>query len=155
MTQSLPGHAVSAGPAPTRDDDSPGSGERPAGREAVVNAAAGVTLRALPRIPDPVKRVLLAGRSVTIDGNTLDTTLQLMLTAQRMAGINGLVASVDVEAARAQLRMLSAQIVDRTSAVGRHRPADRGPGRPDPGPATTGRTTPGRRCWSSTTAAAS
>ena len=32
----------------------------------------------------------MGGRSVTIDGNTLDTTLQLMLTAQRVSGTEGL-----------------------------------------------------------------
>jgi len=57
----------------------------------------------MARIPDPVKRVLLGRRSVTIDGNTLDTTLQLMLTAQRASGIGGLVASDDVAVARTQL----------------------------------------------------
>ncbi|MGE2690666.1 alpha/beta hydrolase [Mycolicibacterium pulveris] len=81
---------------------------RPSRKDAVVNAAAGVTLRALPRIPDPVKRVLLAGRSVTVDGNTLDTTLQLMLAGQKAAGIDGLVASDDVTASRQQLEILAA-----------------------------------------------
>jgi acetyl esterase len=69
-----------------------------------------VVLRALPRIPDPVKRLLLGRRTVTIDGNTLDTTLQLMLAAQRSAGINGLVASRDLAVARTQLRKLAAKI---------------------------------------------
>lgn len=92
MTQSLPAQGTWS---PTR-------------REAVVNAAAGVTLRALPHIPDGVKRLLLGGRSVTIDGNTLDTTLHLMLTGQRMAGLKGLVNSDDVAAARGQLEALAA-----------------------------------------------
>lgn len=92
MAQSLPG-AVSW---------------RPSRKDTIVNAAAGITLRALPRIPDPVKRALLGGRSVTIDGNTLDTTLQLMLAGQKAAGIDGLVASDDVTAARQQLEALSA-----------------------------------------------
>jgi acetyl esterase len=47
---------------------------------------------------------------VTIDGNTLDTTLQFMLAAQRSAGVNGLVASSDVGVARSQLRKLSSMI---------------------------------------------
>ncbi|MCT7659232.1 alpha/beta hydrolase [Mycobacterium deserti] len=80
----------------------------PARREAMVNAAAGMSLRAMPRIPDPVKRLLLGGRSLTIDGNTLDTTLHLMLTAQKVAGLDGLVGSDDVGTARAQLEALSA-----------------------------------------------
>lgn len=79
----------------------------PSRKETLVNAAAGVTLRALPRIPDAVKRLLLGGRSVTVDGNTLDTTLQLMLAGQKAAGIDGISGSGDVAAARAQLRELS------------------------------------------------
>ncbi len=104
MTQSLPGQAPPVGP-PTDDPAPRGQSAR---RDAIVNAAAGVTLRALPRIPNGVKRLLLGGRSVTVDGNTLDTTLQLMLAGQRATGIDGLVASDDVDAARAQLRILAA-----------------------------------------------
>ncbi len=56
-----------------------------------------------------MKRLLLGGRSVTIDGNTLDTTLQLMLVGMTAVGLNALVASPDdVGAARAQLRILAA-----------------------------------------------
>ncbi|PEG56586.1 lipase [Mycolicibacterium diernhoferi] len=61
------------------------------------------SLPLMARIPDPVKRVMLGRRSVTIDGNTLDTTLQLMLTAQRASGVGGLVASDDVAVSRKQL----------------------------------------------------
>ncbi len=86
-------------------------------RLAVLNVASGVLLRALPKIPDSVKRLLLGGRTVTIDGNTLDVTLQLMLTAQRASGVNGLVASSDVAVARSQLRKLAAMI-DPAIAVG-------------------------------------
>jgi acetyl esterase len=95
MTQSLPGQATPVGP--------PRGAKGP-----VVNALAGLTLRGLPRIPNPVKRLLLGGRSVTIDGNTLDTTLQLMLVGMSGVGLNALVASPDVGAARAQLRILAA-----------------------------------------------
>ena len=77
----------------------------PGRKEALVTAMAGVTLRALPRIPDPVKRLLLAGRTVTVDGNTLDTTVQLMLAGQKLVGIDG--GTNNVAAARAQLRYLS------------------------------------------------
>jgi acetyl esterase len=80
----------------------------PSRKDAIVNAAAGVTLRGLPRIPDGVKRVLLGGHSVTIDGNTLDTTLQLMLRGQKMVGIDGLAAEDDVIASRARLEILAA-----------------------------------------------
>jgi acetyl esterase len=64
----------------------------------------------LPVIPDRIKRVLLGGRRVTVDGNTLDTTLQLMLTAQRSSGVGGLVASSDVEVARNQLDKLAGHL---------------------------------------------
>jgi acetyl esterase len=91
MTQSLP---VEAPWSPTRKD-------------TIINASAGVTLRAMPRIPNSVKRLLLGGHSVTIDGNTLDTTLQLMLTAQRLAGIDGLATDDDVSAARSRIGVLA------------------------------------------------
>lgn len=95
MTQSLPAQATPVGPPR-------------AAKGAFVNAAAGLTLRSLPRIPDRVKRLLLGGHSITIDGNTLDTTLQLMLAGQKAVGLGGLVASPDVAAAREQLRVLAA-----------------------------------------------
>jgi acetyl esterase len=104
MSQSLPGQAPPVGPP--GDDPAPRGQSR--SRDAIVNAAAGVTMRALPRIPNAVKRLLLGGRSVTVDGNTLDTTLQLMLAGQRATGIEGLVSSDDVHASRAQLRILAA-----------------------------------------------
>jgi acetyl esterase/lipase len=49
-------------------------------------------------------RLLAGGRSVTIDGNTLDPTLQLMLSAQRALGINGLVHGDDAVASRTLMR---------------------------------------------------
>lgn len=79
-------------------------------RLAVLNASSGVMLRLLPRLSDGVKRLLLGRRTVTVDGNTLDTTLQFMLGAQRSAGVNGLVASTDVAVARTQLRTLASMI---------------------------------------------
>src|SRR6185312_2249788 len=95
MTQSLPGEAPPIAPPTTA-------------RDRIVNAAAGLTLRTLPRIPERVKRLVLGGHSITIDGNTLDTTLQLMLAGQRAAGLGGLVTSPDVGTARAHLRILAA-----------------------------------------------
>jgi len=95
MTPSLPGQAT------------PPVGPR-AAKGPVVNALAGLTLRGLPRIPNPVKRVLLGGRSVTIDGNTLDTTLQVMLAGMTPVGLNALITSPDVVAARTQLKILAA-----------------------------------------------
>jgi len=94
MTQSLPA------PAPWS----------PSRKHTIVNAAAGVTLRTLPHVPNGVKRLLLGGRSVTIDGNTLDTTLQLMLALQRPTGIDGLAADDDVITSRARLEILAASV---------------------------------------------
>ncbi|MCH9669640.1 MAG: alpha/beta hydrolase [Actinomycetia bacterium] len=76
-------------------------------RDAVADKVATVTLRGLPHIPDRVKRLLLGGRSITLDGNTLDTTLQLMLAGQRALGLDGLVADEDHVAARARLEQLA------------------------------------------------
>jgi acetyl esterase/lipase len=70
------------------------------------SVAINVGLNVLPWVPTRAKR-LLAGRSVTIDGNTLDTTLQLMLSAQRAFGINGLVVDDDPAASRAQTREIT------------------------------------------------
>ena len=67
----------------------------------------GTTMRALPHIPRSVKRLLLGGRSVVIDGNTLDTTLQFMLFGQNRLGLGSLFLDDDVPTARALLRMLT------------------------------------------------
>jgi acetyl esterase len=79
-----------------------------AGRDALVTRLAGATLRALPHIPEPVKRLALGRRSIVLDGNTLDTTLQLMLAGQRAMGLEGLVGGDDAVSARAQLEALAA-----------------------------------------------
>ncbi|AFM16673.1 esterase/lipase [Mycolicibacterium chubuense NBB4] len=95
-----PGSANAVTPAP--------AGRRATGAaDAIANRVAGLTLRGLPRIPEPVKRLLLGGRSITIDGNTLDTTLQLMLAGQKALGLHGLVADDDHVAARTQLDLLA------------------------------------------------
>ncbi len=107
MTQSLPGQAPSLGPP---------AGSHPTSRvksrvsDAVVKAGTGVTLQAIPRLPNGLKHLLLGRRSVTIDGNTLDTTLQLMLAAQTAAGINRLAVSDDLMVSRSHLRRLAAQL---------------------------------------------
>lgn len=88
----------------------PAAGRRNRMRAALVNAGTWALLRALPLLPQPAKRALLGFRSVTVDGNTLDTTLQLLLSAQRAAGINGLVAGGDVALSRSQLRITTAMI---------------------------------------------
>ncbi|MCV7424965.1 alpha/beta hydrolase [Mycobacterium yunnanensis] len=100
MTASLP-----VRPVPHAEAALPGRA-----RLVMTNTASRVMLRLLPHLPDAVKRLLLGRRTVMVDGNTLDTTLQFMLAAQRSAGVNGLVASSDVAVARSQLRTLSAMI---------------------------------------------
>jgi acetyl esterase len=108
MTMSMPGDALPTGPAGSLEHRLAG---RPGRRRlALLAVLSGIGLRVMPKIPDRVKRILLGGRRVSIDGNTLDTTLQFMLTAQRAAGAGGLVASSDVDAARNQLRKLSAHL---------------------------------------------
>src|ERR1700761_4006049 len=58
----------------------------------------------IPWIPTAVRRVLVRGRSVIIDGNTLDPTLQLMLSGLRAVGIDGLVVDDDPAPSRALMR---------------------------------------------------
>lgn len=65
-------------------------------------------LKAAPFIPAPVKRLMTGGRSLTIDGNTLDPTLQLTLAGQRVLGVDGLVIDDDPETSRSHLRQLLA-----------------------------------------------
>ncbi|MBO0677255.1 alpha/beta hydrolase [Mycolicibacterium sp. S2-37] len=109
MSSSLPVGAPSVGPPARHVDPAPRGKSRL--RDAAVNGATRVSLRVIPLLPDPLKRLLLGGRTITVDGNTLDTTLQFMLSAQRAAGIGGLVASPDVAVAREQLRITSAMMV--------------------------------------------
>jgi len=63
-----------------------------------------VGAKVIPWIPAPARRVLSGGRSVIIDGNTLDPTLQLMLSGMRLAGIDGLVVDDDPAVSRIQFR---------------------------------------------------
>jgi acetyl esterase len=71
---------------------------------AVTNAALRIGVKVMPSIPPWLKVLLAGGRRVTIDGNTLDATLQLMLAGQRLSGTGGLGASGDVGIARALMR---------------------------------------------------
>ncbi len=54
-----------------------------------------VGVKVIPRLPDTAKRLLSGGRAITIDGNTLDPSLQMLLAAQRAVGIEGLVVDED------------------------------------------------------------
>jgi hypothetical protein len=40
-------------------------------------------------LPDGGKRLLMGGRSIAIDGNTLDPTLRIMLASQQLTGFRG------------------------------------------------------------------
>src|SRR5262249_45329801 len=70
----------------------------------VQGAATTAGVKVIPWVPTAVRRALVRGRSVIIDGNTLDPTLQLMLSGLHAGGIDGLVVDDDVAASRAQLR---------------------------------------------------
>jgi acetyl esterase/lipase len=63
-----------------------------------------VGAKVLPWVPTRAVRLLAGGRSITIDGNTLDPTLQLMLSGQRAFGVDGLAAADDVATCRALMR---------------------------------------------------
>lgn len=111
MTESLPGGQAGAGV---------GGHGRDTVKQAVLERATKFTLSAIPRISDRTKRLLLGGRSVVVDGNTLDTTLQLVLAAERAAGVGGLVADHGLESgvavSRAALRTTAAMMTARIRA---------------------------------------
>jgi acetyl esterase len=71
------------------------------------SAATTVGLKVIPWVPTRAKRLLSGGRAVTIDGNTLDPTLQLALAGLRTFGLNGLVLGQDAAASRAQMREMT------------------------------------------------
>jgi acetyl esterase len=79
--------------------------KRPKARSlAATNAALRVGSKVVPWIPPWLKSLLVGGKRVSVDGNTLDRTLQLMLAAQRLTRTGGLSAADDVEVARALMR---------------------------------------------------
>jgi acetyl esterase/lipase len=94
MTRSLPG-------APVQQLKSGGWANR------LQSVATSVGLKVLPWVPTNAKRLLAGGRSIVIDGNTLDPTLQLALSGQRAVGINGLVVDEDPVASRTQAREMA------------------------------------------------
>ena len=71
-------------------------------------AANALGTRAMPLFSEAAKRFLT--RAVTIDGNTLDPTLQLSLTSLKLSGEEGLTARDDVEYSRQRIRRLAAEI---------------------------------------------
>jgi acetyl esterase len=92
MTRSLPG----------TPDPQLGVPSGWAGRLQSVATKVGV--KVIPWIPTRAVRLLAGGRSITIDGNTLDPTLQLMLSGQRAFGVDGWAVGDDVVASRALMR---------------------------------------------------
>lgn len=70
----------------------------------IQGAITSVGTKVIPWIPTALRRGLVRSRSVIIDGNTLDPTLQLMLSGLRAVGIDGLVVDDDPQASRTQLR---------------------------------------------------
>lgn len=70
-------------------------------KQRALNVGNRLGVKVLPRLPDQVKRVLSGGRTVTVDGNTLDPMLQVLIATQRAAGTAGLVVADDAAATRA------------------------------------------------------
>jgi acetyl esterase/lipase len=69
------------------------------------NAALRIGVKVMPWIPSWLKRLLAGGRRVTIDGNTLDATLQLILAViQRSTRTGGPSVADDLGVARALAR---------------------------------------------------
>jgi acetyl esterase/lipase len=102
MTESLP-------PEPAVFGEGRANTYRPTTRDRVVGVLGGVSLQSMPHMPERVKRALLGGKSITIDGNTLDATLQLMLAGSRLSGAEGLILSTDPVIARIKLDAVAAQ----------------------------------------------
>lgn len=71
------------------------------------SSATTMGVKVIPWIPARATRLLTGGRSVTIDGNTLDRTMQLMLSGLRAVGIDGLSAGDDPAASRIRMRELA------------------------------------------------
>jgi acetyl esterase len=79
--------------------------KRPKARPiAVKSAARGVAVKVMPWIPPWLKLLLTGGRRITIDGNTLDATLHLILIAGRSTRTGGVSADGDPEVGRALTR---------------------------------------------------
>ncbi len=85
------------------------SGNQRSAKARAMDAVGKVALHTIPAIPDRLKRLVLGGHQITIDGNTLDTTLQLMLALGHRSGSGGLILSEDVAVARTELNAVAAQ----------------------------------------------
>lgn len=126
MTKSLPG----------TQDLHLGVTRPPAGwKTRVQNTITTTGMKVIPWVPSVAKRLLTRGRSVIIDGNTLDPTLQLMLTGMRAAGIDGLVVDDDPGPSRALMHDSMVALPGPQIHVEVTELSLPGPGRRDPGPA--------------------
>ena len=86
-------------------------------RERALAAGNRLGVKLIPRLPDGAKRLLSGGRAITIDGNTLDPSLQMLLAAQRATGVNGLVVADDPVATRVSNNALTASLDERDVRV--------------------------------------
>ncbi|MCB9442423.1 MAG: alpha/beta hydrolase [Mycolicibacterium sp.] len=71
----------------------------------------------IARLPNAAKRIFSGGKAVTIDGNTLDPSIQMLLAAQRATGVNGLVIADDTVASRANFGALGKILNERDVRV--------------------------------------
>ncbi len=86
-------------------------------RERALAAGNRLGVKLIPRLPDSVKRLLSGGRAVTIDGNTLDPSLQMLLAAQKATGVRGLVVADDAIATRGNNSALTKTLAERDVRV--------------------------------------
>ncbi|WP_445169602.1 alpha/beta hydrolase [Mycolicibacterium sp. Dal123E01] len=73
-----------------------------------VTSRAGV--KVIPHLPAGLKRLMCGGRAITIDGNTLDPSIQVMLVAQRAVGMSSLAVPGNPTATRRQNREATASL---------------------------------------------
>ena len=86
-------------------------------RERALAVGNRLGVKLIPRIPDSAKRLLSGGRAVTIDGNTLDPSVQMLLAAQKATGVHGLVVADDAIATRVNNSALTRTLDERNVRV--------------------------------------
>lgn len=100
-----------------------------ANRATAISSRAGV--KVIPHLPRVLKRLMSGGRAITIDGNTLDPSIQVMLVAQRAVGMSSLAVPGNPVATRLQNREATASLEQADIHVAEIGPVD------IPGPAGT------------------
>ena len=100
-------------------------------KERILAVGNSLGVKLIPRLPDGVKRLMSGGRAITIDGNTLDPSLQVLLAAQHATGIESLVVRDDPIATRASNAELTRTLDEPDVRVAEIRPVS------IPGPAGT------------------